>query len=73
MPDPEIDVLWHGRWVLQDLIAQFGPYMREQQKDTLYALIVEIDRIRKLRAARVSQRIRARQKKRVQAIRREVL
>lgn len=73
MADDEIDVLWHGRWVLQDLIGQFGPYLRDQQKDTLYALIVELDRIRQLRVQRQTAHRRAKQKRRAQAIPRKVL
>lgn len=70
MPDDEIDVLWHGRWVVQDIIAQFGDRLNRHQVDTLADLVLELDRIRHLRVQRQAAHRRAKYKRRAQAVRR---
>ena len=64
MPDDEISVLWHGEHALADVLETFPNRWSEERRAQLRMLLVEIQRIRLMRAQRQAARLRAKQAKR---------
>lgn len=69
MADPEIDVLWHGEWILRELLDSGCYHVPHARLHDLELLIGELERIRKMRVARWQQREKAKQMKRARLVR----
>jgi len=68
MADPEIDVLWHGEWIIRELMASGCYHIPHARMYDLQLLVAELERIRKMRVARWQARQRAKASKRRAAI-----
>ena len=66
MADPEIDVLWHGEWILRQLLESGCYHVPHERLHDLELLIAELERIRKMRVARWQQREKAKAARRQQ-------
>lgn len=56
MPDPEIDILWHGEWIIRRLMDSGCYHVPHEDMHHLELLVGELERIRLMRVAGWQQR-----------------